>query len=281
MHNIGRGEGLLGIRQPELHRIVGLSVVLAIALLLTACGDEDPFTERAGPPTCGETSGTTVEPMVDDVPDAAKRALVHLPPCYDSTTDRYPVMYLLHGGGGRPDSWVGPPANGTEAVDQLTVDGMIEPVIMMMPGGASGRPEFNAGEFDIVLALVDATFRTIDSPSARVVGGVSAGGTSAAYLLAENESTRFAAAGFFMSVWGPAMQERVPDGLRDGDITPSVLIAIGEDDGLRRYTDDMVDAFESVGIEPEVRIDPGAHDFTYFGTHASEWLLWLGQQLSS
>ncbi len=36
---------------------------------------------------------------------ARRRTYVDLPPDYKDTTSKYPVLYLLHGGGGDEDAW--------------------------------------------------------------------------------------------------------------------------------------------------------------------------------
>src|SRR5512145_1789762 len=37
---------------------------------------------------------------------AARRMMVYTPPGYESGNERYPVLYLLHGGGGDEDAWI-------------------------------------------------------------------------------------------------------------------------------------------------------------------------------
>jgi len=71
--------------------------VLAV-VLFTACGLDADLAGRAGPATCDERAGETIEHTDPALDTAANRALVHLPPCYDDTDDRYPVVSLLHGG---------------------------------------------------------------------------------------------------------------------------------------------------------------------------------------
>jgi len=262
---------------------VSLAAVLA-TVLFTACGSDADRAGRAGPAACGETAGETIEHAVPALDTAANRALVHLPPCYGDADDRYPVVYLLHGGGSTAEMWLSPGLDATTTIDALTIDGAIEPVIVVMPYGASGRPEFigasgDVPEFDAVLAEIDHSFRTIAEPDARAIAGVSAGGTSAAYIAAESPATDFAALGLFMSVWGPSLDERFPVGVGEADLKPAVLVDIGEDDGLRTYTADMAAAFEVAGVEADMQVHPGNHDLAFVSERFPDWFTWLAQQI--
>ena len=260
------------------------AAVLIAALLVTACGSD---TDRARGLTCDDIVGRTNEHPVPALTTRANRVLVHLPPCYGDASvidDRYPVIYLLHGGGSTAEMWLSPGLDATGTIDALTVEGTIDPVIAVMPYGASGRPEFigangDVPEFDAVLAEIDRSFRTVPEPGARAIAGVSAGGTSAAYLTAESEATDFAALGLFMSVWGPALDERFPAGVADADLKPAVLVDIGADDGLRTYTDDMAAAFEAAGFDADMQVHPGDHDLAFVADRFPEWFTWLAQQL--
>lgn len=69
---------------------------------------------------------------------AQRRMLVYLPPGYDADRGRrYPVLYLLHGGGGDEESWT---AQGRAPVilDNLIAAGRSEPMIIVMPNGIDG-----------------------------------------------------------------------------------------------------------------------------------------------
>ncbi len=59
---------------------------------------------------------------------------VYLPPGYDSTTERYPVVYLLHGGGGGFAEWTDLDHIGLSA-DAMITEGRIRPMILVMPDG--------------------------------------------------------------------------------------------------------------------------------------------------
>jgi enterochelin esterase-like enzyme len=118
----------------------------------------------------------------------SQRVLVYLPPDYATSTQRYPVLYLLHGFPGDPDGFVRTiRVNVVE--DTLLAKNEMRPMIIVMPFGSTGvftDKEWANGIHsnekwetffarDVVNA-VDRQFRTIRSGAARAVGGLSEGG---------------------------------------------------------------------------------------------------------
>jgi enterochelin esterase family protein len=64
----------------------------------------------------------------------ARRACVWLPPDYKTSTTKYPVLYLLHGGGGDEDAWT-TMGRATIILDNLLAAGKMKPMIVVMPNG--------------------------------------------------------------------------------------------------------------------------------------------------
>jgi enterochelin esterase-like enzyme len=117
---------------------------------------------------------------------------VYLPPGYDShPRERYPVVYLLHGFPGRPTAFLLTVRMGV-VEDEQYARKVGHPAILVMPFGSTGTftdkewangvsPNENWATFvwrDVVRA-VDSRFRTIASPSARAIVGLSEGGYGA------------------------------------------------------------------------------------------------------
>lgn len=65
---------------------------------------------------------------------ARRRMYVWLPPDYKTTTAKYPVLYLLHGGGGDEDAWT-TMGRATIILDNLLAAGKMKPMIVVMPNG--------------------------------------------------------------------------------------------------------------------------------------------------
>ena len=117
---------------------------------------------------------------------------VYLPPGYAlHPRRRYPVLYLLHGFPGRPGAFLATVRAGV-VEDVLLARRRIEPLILVMPFGSTGSfadkewangvsPNQGWETFvarDVVRA-VDCRSRTIDSPDARALAGLSEGGYGA------------------------------------------------------------------------------------------------------
>jgi enterochelin esterase family protein len=63
-----------------------------------------------------------------------RRMYVYTPPGYEANQTRYPVLYLLHGGGGDEDAWV-TMGRANVILDNLIADGKAKPMIVVMPNG--------------------------------------------------------------------------------------------------------------------------------------------------
>lgn len=123
---------------------------------------------------------------------STRNVSVYLPPGYDTSSRRYPVLYLLHGIFDSNRTWIGHfevPA----MLDRLTARRLIPPLIAVMPdggnrlGGGFYRNSATAGRWadfvaEDLTAHIDGAFRTMDSPSHRAVVGHSMGGYGAIHL---------------------------------------------------------------------------------------------------
>jgi enterochelin esterase-like enzyme len=63
-----------------------------------------------------------------------RRMFVYTPPGYHTSTAKYPVLYLLHGGGGDEDAW-DTMGRANIIMDNLLAAGKIKPMIVVMPNG--------------------------------------------------------------------------------------------------------------------------------------------------
>ena len=122
---------------------------------------------------------------------------VFLPPGYArEVTRRYPVLYLFHGVGGIPHSYLSVTDGASEEAD-LIRRGLMKPLILVIPvppwktdseWANSSRPA-DAWETFVardVVAAVDAHFRTIRTAGGRGIGGLSQGGYEAINIALHN-----------------------------------------------------------------------------------------------
>jgi enterochelin esterase-like enzyme len=66
--------------------------------------------------------------------EKSRRMFVYTPPNYHTSTAKYPVLYLLHGGGGDEDAW-DTMGRADIIMDNLLAAGKIKPMIVVMPNG--------------------------------------------------------------------------------------------------------------------------------------------------
>lgn len=131
-----------------------------------------------------------------------RHALVYLPPGYDTQMkQRYPVLYLQHGGGEDETGWIRQ-GRANFILDNLIAAGECKPMIVVMAYGYARRaghsaPDFgsmpfgspealkamqdmaSAFEGDVTQALIpfiDKTFRTLSDRDNRAMAGLSMGG---------------------------------------------------------------------------------------------------------
>src|SRR5262245_31917423 len=65
---------------------------------------------------------------------ARRRMMVYTPPGYETSTQRYPVLYLLHGGGGDEDAWL-TMGRANIILDNLIALGKVKAMVVVMPNG--------------------------------------------------------------------------------------------------------------------------------------------------
>jgi enterochelin esterase family protein len=65
---------------------------------------------------------------------ANRRMMIYTPPGYETSTQKYPVLYLLHGGGGDEDAWL-TMGRANIIMDNLIASGRAKPMIVVMPNG--------------------------------------------------------------------------------------------------------------------------------------------------
>jgi len=126
-----------------------------------------------------------------------RRMYIYTPPGYDKSTDKYPVLYLLHGGGGDEDAWTSL-GRANYILDNLIAEGKAKPMIVVMTNGnlfqtsslqtAPGSPPVTrenfmqyAGQFEKslvkdVIPYVEKNFRVKANKDSRAVAGLSMGG---------------------------------------------------------------------------------------------------------
>ena len=127
-----------------------------------------------------------------------RRAHVYTPPGYETSRDRYPVFYLLHGAGDVDDSWSSVGRAGF-ILDNLIAANKAKPMIVVMPAGhtngagaalgakstlgpqempgiGSGPDPFVNDFMTDLMPYVEKTYRVLTDRQSRAIAGLSMGG---------------------------------------------------------------------------------------------------------
>ena len=223
---------------------------------------------------------------------------VILPRDYTTGTQRYAVLYLLHGYGGAFTNWT----DRTRVADYAAA----LPLIIVTPDGANSWYTDGAnGEawaryltHDLI-AEIDGQFRTIASRDGRLIAGLSMGGYGAMKAALQHPELYRAAASFsgalditrpndtfkgesradVMAMFGPIGSEtrRANDvyALVPGAVpasTPYLWIAEGTDDPWLEVNREFVRAVKARGLAYEYHERPGNHDWTFWDWAIRTWL---------
>lgn len=126
-----------------------------------------------------------------------RRLTVYTPAGYESSTEAYPVFYLLHGMGGDENAWT-ELGRAAQILDNLIAQGKAKPMIVVMTNGNASQqaapgetsaglkaptmqlPKTMDGSFETafpeVVSFVDSQYRTIPEKASRAIAGLSMGG---------------------------------------------------------------------------------------------------------
>jgi enterochelin esterase-like enzyme len=79
-----------------------------------------------------------INTYVSKTMNATRNIYVYTPPGYETSTARYPALYLMHGAGGSESSWV-TAGRANLILDNLIAEGKAKPMIIVMPYGRAGQ----------------------------------------------------------------------------------------------------------------------------------------------
>ena len=122
-----------------------------------------------------------------------RRMAIYTPYGYEKNTkQKYPVLYLLHGGGGDEEAW---PSMGraVQILDNLIAKGLAKPMIVVMPNGnpgqraaqtlnlpndgkAEGQNAYVNSLVKEIIPFIEKEYRAIPKADSRAIAGLSMGG---------------------------------------------------------------------------------------------------------
>jgi enterochelin esterase family protein len=150
-----------------------------------------------------------------------RRLHIYFPPGYDNSKAKYPVFYLLHGGGDEDSGWSTIGRAGF-ILDNLIAAGKAKPMLVVMPNGSLPRPNFVPGAppdpaanaafqdrfvselLKDVVPFVEKNYRVTPGAAHRAIAGLSMGGGQTTRVITTNPDA-FAYAAIWSSGVNPAL----------------------------------------------------------------------------
>lgn len=215
--------------------------------------------------------------------DREREAVVYLPPGYDASADRYPVLYLLHGAGGDERTWIDR-QQANVILDNLIAEGRLEPLVVVMPYGYTTRleegqrrrgaadyktdmEEFAVDFVDDLIPNVESSFRVLADREHRAIAGLSMGGGQALAIGLSRPELFTAVAGFSSAMqiannpdWGGI---DMPAVLASAEVINEKLdllwVGCGTEDTLFNVNKAFSEQLTEHGVEHTFRVTLGGH----------------------
>lgn len=231
-----------------------------------------------------------------------RRMFIYTPPGYDKSNKKYPVMYLLHGGGGDEEVWVNR-GRANYIMDNLIAEGKAEPMIVVITNGDvnnigsvldrpanlpkkdnTGIGAMAAGVFEKslvkdVIPYIERNYRVLADADHRAITGFSMGGFHTQNTTNDNP-TMFKYIGVMsMGLWSAARND--PNFDKAGYISklkelqrnnPKVYwIGMGTDDFLYKSCVELRKVYDEIGFKYTYRENIGNHDWNSWRLYLSEF----------
>lgn len=239
--------------------------------------------------------------------------LIYLPPGYEQSQQRYPVIYLLHGSGESEITWTDLGDVATVA-DGLIAAGRLPPSLLVMPTDhplrythQAVRPRLFEQVFvHELVEHIDSSYRTLTSREARGIAGVSFNGYEAVFLAFTQPETFGAVASLSAPFWTP---EDLPERFRktsllswffgsteaaatysvytvlpewlDADNFPKVFLLCGDDDAFLPGNLALFESLQTVGVASDLRVVEGDHRWRVWRAHVGDVLEFFADEFEN
>ncbi|AYD48017.1 alpha/beta hydrolase-fold protein [Arachidicoccus soli] len=163
-----------------------------------------------------------IEHYFSTVTHSWRQLYIYTPPGYDqNVNEKYPVLYILHGGGEDETGW-SKQGKANLILDNLIADGKAKPMLIVMPDANMGAGGFNPEGIELgmklfesemkqaIIPFVEKNFRAETNAGSRALAGLSLGGMHTLYTGIYN-TNMFAYLGVFSSGWITPMMNKTAD----------------------------------------------------------------------
>lgn len=230
----------------------------------------------------------------------SRRIYVYTPAGYENSKIKYPVFYLLHGGGGDEDAWT-TLGRTCQIMDNLIAQGKAKPMIVVMPNGnpgqaaaftdapvklvkdASASYDMGKGLFEEsmvkdIIPYVESHYRVIADKNNRALAGLSMGGMQT-LTLTGNYPSMFG----YIGVMSMGLVDVTTMGLKpdpDQDKKFDTLkssgyklywVGVGKEDFLYKSVQILRSALDKHGLKYTYRESTGGHTWANWRIYLSEF----------
>jgi len=214
------------------------------------------------------------------VTNSWRQFYIYTPPGYDDNiNERYPVLYILHGGGEDERGWA------TQGKADLILDNLIaekkaRPMLVVMPDANLGAAGFSSDAVEnslrlferemkqAIIPFVEKNYRTSNDANGRTLAGLSLGGLHTLYT-GFNNTNMFSYLGVFSSGWILPMLDKTANTqysfIKSNEPAisknlKSLWIAMGgKEDIAYKNCQTMLAKFDEMGIKYTYSEYPGGH----------------------
>ena len=230
----------------------------------------------------------------------SRRMIIYTPPGYNKSKDSYPVLYLLHGGGGDEEGWTSR-GRANYILDNLIAAGKAKPMIIVMTNGIpanAGSPgdrplstilkkvdtstpsAMTTGKFEEslvkdVIPFIESNYRVKANPDNRAIAGLSMGGYHTQKITNANPG-KFNYIGVMSmglyNMFGPYDKEQHIAQLKALNASHPKLyfIGCGKTDFLYKGVTDLRALYDEVGFKYTYRESEGGHSWNNWRLYLSE-----------
>ena len=226
---------------------------------------------------------------------------VYTPPSYEAGTEKYPVLYLLHGAGDDDSGWTTIGRAGF-IIDNLLAEKKGVPMIVVMPNGSLPRPanmpRFTPGTppspearaamegfqnrftdelLKEIVPFTEAHYRTLTGRDNRAIAGLSMGGGQTLRVVTTHPD-EFA----FVAIWSAGLFGGNPEdfekrnesffkGVDQFNKTVKLLsISVGDKDFALNGTKSLTSLLEKHGVKHELHVSGGGHTWINWRHYLNE-----------
>jgi enterochelin esterase-like enzyme len=231
-----------------------------------------------------------------NVLDKMRSMHVYTPPGYEADNAKYPVFYLLHGGGDEDSGWSTVGRAGF-ILDNLLAAKKVKPMIVVMPNGSMPRPAVVAGVapdptaqraaqqrfvdelLNNVMPYVEKNYRVIANRENRAIAGLSMG-AGQTLAVAPTHLDKFS----YIGVWSGGVNAAATDDFlqrntkffespeKTNKMVKVLWVAAGSNDTLAGPgTKHLAEILDAHGIKHEYHESEGGHTWINWRHYLNEY----------